>query len=130
VITFRPATRPNQPLLIGLAGPSKSGKSKSALRLAVGLAGGREIFLLNTEPHGNHYADQYTYQSADIEPPHRVEKYIEALEVVAPIRPGVLIIDTLTHMHDGIGGMNEWHDELALQMAKGDMPTPERPEGL
>ena len=120
MISIRPAKRQNTPLIIGLAGPSKSGKSYSALRLAVGLAGGGRIIMLNTEPHGHHYADQFPYETADIGSPHRLEKYIEALEVVAQEKPAVLIFDTLTHLWDGIGGIKETKDEIALRMAKGD----------
>ena len=121
MITFRPATRQNTPLIIGLAGPSKSGKSYSALRLAKGMADGGRIILLNTEPHGHHYADQFTYEAADIGSPHRVQKYIEAIAAVAQEKPAVLIIDTLTHLWDGIGGLKEWKDEVALKLAKGDL---------
>jgi hypothetical protein len=120
MISLRPAKRQNTPLIIGLAGPSKSGKSYSALRLAVGLAGGGRIIMLNTEPHGHHYADTFTYDTADLESPHRIEKYLEAVDVVAQEKPAVLIFDTLTHLWDGIGGMKETKDEIALRMAKGD----------
>jgi uridine kinase len=39
-VTIRPAVRENTPLIIGIAGPSKSGKTYSAHRVAAGLAGG------------------------------------------------------------------------------------------
>lgn len=121
MISIRPARRQNTPLIIGLAGPPKSGKSLSAHRLAVGLAGGGRIIMLNTEPHGHHYADRFQYEAADIASPHKIEKYVEAIDVIAQEKPAVLIIDSLTHLWDGIGGMKEWKDELALKMAKGDV---------
>jgi len=126
MIQFRPAKRIPAPLVIGLAGPSKSGKSLSGLRMATGLANGGTILMVNTEPHGHHYADRFTYQAFDMAPPHRPDKYTEVLAAAQALNPAVLIIDSLTHMHDGIGGMNEWHDEIALEMAQGDRKRAEK----
>src|SRR3990167_6233339 len=41
--TFRPASRDNVGLLLGLAGSSGSGKTYTALRLAKGMAGGPAV---------------------------------------------------------------------------------------
>lgn len=120
MISIRPAKRQNTPIILGLAGVSKSGKSMSAHRLAVGLADGGRIIMLNTEPHGHHYADRFQYEAADIASPHRIEKYVEAIEVIAKEQPAVLIIDSLTHLWDGIGGMKETKDEIQWKMARGD----------
>lgn len=110
--TFRPAVRENTPLIIGLAGATKSGKTFSALRLAVGLANGGPIAMINAEgPRGHQYADKFKYVACDIEAPFRPEKYTEVLKAAAAIKPAVVIIDSVSHMHDGPGGILEYHED-------------------
>lgn len=111
---FRPAKRENTPLIIGLAGPTKSGKTYSAHRLAVGLANGGPIAMINAEgAKGHQYSDKFTYVTADITEPFRPARYTEALKDALEIKPAVVIIDSLSHMHDGPGGILEYHsDEL------------------
>jgi len=129
VITIRPATRQNTPLIIGLAGATKSGKTYSALRLATGLKGASAgpIVMLNAEgPRGHLYADRFHYSSAELEPPYRPEQYIVAIERAMAVQPSVLIIDSLSHMHDGPGGVLHWHEEELDRMAGEDQKKRER----
>ena len=64
--TFRRAIRANQPLLIGLAGPSGSGKSFSGLRLAKGLAGGKRIAAIDSENGRlSLYAEKFDFDTMD-----------------------------------------------------------------
>jgi hypothetical protein len=119
--TFRPAIRVQTPLIIGLAGPTKSGKTMSAHRLAVGLANGGVIAMLNAEgARGHQYADKFKYVACDIQPPFSPERYTEALAAVKELNPAVLIIDSISHMHDGPGGMLEYHDSELDRMAGTD----------
>lgn len=112
-VTFRPAVRVNTPLIIGIAGPTKSGKTYSALRLATGLANGKPIAMINAEgPRGHQYAEKFTYLACDLEAPYRPQKYIEALEAARASKPGCIIIDSVSHCHDGPGGILEWHEEI------------------
>lgn len=112
--TFRPAKREHTPLIIGLAGPTKSGKTYSAHRLAVGLANGGPIAKINAEgANGHQYDDIFPHVCADIFAPFRPERYTEALRDAYAIEPAVIIIDSGSHMHDGPGGMLSYHaDEL------------------
>lgn len=114
---FRPAKRENTPLIVGVAGPTKSGKTMSALRLAAGLADGGRIAMLNAEgKRGEQYADWfkekygYQYDNCNIESPYSPERYTEALLAMKALRPAVGIIDSASHMHDGPGGLLEYHD--------------------
>lgn len=125
--TFRPAIRVDTPLIIGLAGPSKSGKTYSALRLAKGLAGERPIFMLNTEgPRGHSYADKFSYMAADITDTFPATKFTEALKDAAKESPGVVIIDSATHMHDGPGGTLMWHEAVLDRIAGKDYAKRDR----
>lgn len=121
-VVFKPAKRQNTPLIIGIAGPTKSGKTKSAHRLAAGLAQGAPVAMINAEgAKGHQYSDQFPYLAADIEAPYRPSKYTEALRAALALkpRPAVVIIDSCSHMHDGPGGVLEYH-ETELDRLTGD----------
>jgi len=119
--TFRPAIRENTPLIIGIAGPTKSGKTYSALRVATGLANGGTIAMINAEGlRGHQYADKFHYVTCDLAAPYRPANYTEALQVAASLKPAVVIIDSVSHMHDGPGGILEWHEEELDRMAGND----------
>lgn len=128
-ISFRPATRENTPIVAGLAGPTKSGKTKSAHRLAQGIAQGAPVAMINTEgAKGHQYADQFQYIAADLTAPFRPQRYTEALKAALALspRPAVVIIDSLSHMHDGPGGILEWHEEELDRLAGDDKKRRER----
>lgn len=107
---YRPAKREHTPLIIGLAGPTKSGKTYSAHLLAKGLAAGGPVAMLNAEgAKGHQYADEFDYLACDIEAPFRPERFTEALNAALAINPAVVIVDSVSHMHNGPGGMLEYH---------------------
>ncbi len=117
-ITFRPAVREQTPLIIGLAGPTKSGKTYSALRLAAGIAGDGVVMMINAEgKRGHQYADTFTYSAYDITPPFSPHRYQETILAASDSKPGCIIIDSMSHMHDGPGGMLEYHDDELDRLA-------------
>lgn len=119
--TFRPAKRERTPLVIGVAGPTKSGKTYSAHRIAQGLAGGGPVAMLNAEgAKGHQYADEFDYLACDIEAPFRPERYTEALKAALAINPAVVIVDSVSHMHNGPGGMLEYHEDEKKRLGGGD----------
>jgi hypothetical protein len=105
---IQPAVRKKVSLLTGLVGPSGSGKTYSALRLATGMAtaGGRgPIVLIDTENRrAEHYADQFAFQHIDFTPPYGPLDYLAALQAAESKEPSVIIVDSLSHEHDGEGG--------------------------
>ena len=125
---FRPATRENTPLIVGLAGPTKSGKTMSALRMAAGMTTDvSRIAMLNAEgKRGEQYADWFErtygkkYLNCNIDPPYKPERYTEALLEMKKLNPTVGIIDSASHMHDGPGGLLEYHDAELERLSKGD----------
>ena len=125
--TIRPALRENTPLIVGLAGPTKSGKTYSAHRLAQGLTDGRPIAMLNAEgARGHQYADKFKYMACDIDAPFSYDRYQEAMTEIKKINPGVIIIDSASHAHDGPGGMLEQHDSELDRMAGNDYKKRDR----
>lgn len=104
---IRPAVRQKVPLLLGLAGPSGSGKTYSALRLAAGIARvtGGDVVVIDTENRrAQHYADQFTFRHIDFAPPYGPLDYLAALQTAERTHPACIVIDSLSHEHDGEGG--------------------------
>lgn len=127
-ITFTPATRENTPIIVGLGGPSKSGKTFSALRLATGLANGGKIKMINTEgKRGHQYADKFKYEACDLTEPYSMAKYKDVItEVGKDPETSVLIIDSMSHGHEGIGGMLDQHESELDRRAGNDFKKRDR----
>lgn len=120
-IQFRPATREGVQLLIGVAGPSSSGKTMSALRLAKGMSGGRPFALIDTESgRALHYADDFDFLHGELSPPFSPSRYGEAIKAAAAINPPVIVVDSFSHEHAGEGGVLDMHEAELQRMAGGD----------
>jgi hypothetical protein len=120
-ISFRPAKLESTPLMIGLAGPSGSGKTYSSLRLAKGIAGDGKIVMIDTESgRGLHYANMFKFEYGELKAPFRPEAYLEAIMAAAKAGANVIIIDSMSHEHEGIGGILEWQLEEVNRMAGDD----------
>jgi hypothetical protein len=112
-IEFKPAVRENVSLLIALAGASGSGKTYSALRLAIGMAPSGKIAMIDTEARrGLHYADAFRFMHFDMRPPFKPPLFVEAVQAAEGQGAEVVIIDSMSQEYDGPGGLIEWADEL------------------
>lgn len=119
--TFRPAVRENVGLLIGLAGGTGSGKTKSAMRLAAGIAGDKPFAVIDTEAgRAKHYADEFRFDHGDLKPPFRPEHYAEAIRAADDAGYPVIVVDSASHEHAGEGGLLDWQEEELQRMAGDD----------
>ena len=117
-VSFRPAKRENVSLLIGLAGGTGSGKTMSAMLLAKGLAGGRPFAVIDTEAgRALHYADDFSFEHADLVAPFRPSTYADAIHVADKAGYPVIVVDSFSHEHAGDGGLLDWHEEEVQRMA-------------
>lgn len=111
-LQFAKAVRGQVPLLVGIVGPSGTGKTFSALRLAKGIqrvTGGR-IKVIDTEHRrALHYADLFDFDHVDFREPFGSLDYLEILKLAAAT-PGPVVVDSLSHEHDGPGGYLEYHE--------------------
>lgn len=108
------------PLLIGLTGPSSSGKTYTALRLATGIQSvyGADIFVVDTEQRRSlHYSDRFKFRHVAFGEPFGALDYREALRYCKAQGAGVVVIDSASHEHDGPGGMLEQHEAELTRMA-------------
>jgi len=112
-ITFTEARRENVALLIGMAGASGSGKTKSALELATGLADGGRIFGIDTEAgRMKHYASEYIFVHGDMKPPFSPDRYLKAIDRAEQAGAAVIVIDSASHSWEGEGGLHDMHDAI------------------
>ncbi len=120
-ITFRPAVRENVGLIIGLAGSSGSGKTYTAMRLASGIAGGNPFAVIDTEAgRAKHYADQFKFDHAELLPPFRPAAYAEAIMAADKAGYPVIVVDSVSHVWAGDGGVLDWQEEELTRMAGDD----------
>lgn len=118
---FKPAIRESVGLIIGLAGPSGSGKTYSAMRLASGISGDRAFAVIDTEGgRAKHYADQFKFDHGDLMPPFRPQAYAEAIHAADAAGYPVIVVDSVSHLWAGEGGVLEWQEEELDRMAGDD----------
>ena len=131
------AVREMTPLLIGLAGPSGCGKTYSALRLANGIqrVSGGKIFGIDTEGRRMlHYADEFNFQHVPFNPPFGSLDYLLAIRYCAEHGAHIVIVDSMSHEHEGSGGYLELHaaeeerlqGNAAARFAAWQVPSKER----
>lgn len=121
--TTRTAVRERVPLLIGLMGPSGSGKTYSALRLATGMqrVSGGSIHMIDTEARRSlHYADTFKFEHTEFLSPFSPLDYMAAIDHGVSQEAGIVIVDSMSHEHEGPGGVLEWHERELDRMAGQD----------
>lgn len=118
---FRPATRENVSLLIGLAGASGSGKTYTAMRLAKGIAGEKAFCVIDTEAgRAKHYADQFRFDHGDFKPPFSPAAYADAILEADKSGYPVIVIDSFSHEHAGEGGILDMQEAEFKRMGSRD----------
>lgn len=124
------AKRESTPLLIGLVGPSGCGKTKSALRLGSGIQrvrGGKLVGIDTEARRMLHYANEFNLTYLEFSAPFSSLRYMEALKAAAQkAEGGVVIVDSMSHEHEGEGGYLEYHEtELDDLVKKSNSKDPE-----
>jgi len=117
--TDSPAKREQVPLLLGYTGPSGGGKTYSMLRVATGIqrVSGGDIHVIDTEARrALHYADRFRFQHLQFDPPFGPLDYLAAIKHCAAKGAGVICVDSMSHEHEGPGGVLETHDAEVKRM--------------
>ena len=116
----KPAVRTSVPLLLGLTGASGSGKTYSALRLATGIqrVTGGEIFYIDTEARrALHYADRFKFRHMEFKAPFGPLDYLAAIEHCQRKGAKVIVVDSMSHEHEGPGGVLEKHEQETTRLS-------------
>lgn len=118
------AVRKQVPLWIGLSGPSGGGKTFSAFRLATGIQRiyGGDIYGIDTESNRMlHYTSKFKFRHVPFVSPFCSLDYLAAVQQTVNKGAKVVIIDSMSHEHDGPGGCLEYHEEEVTRLCNGDM---------
>lgn len=116
---FIKAERKKAKLRLAITGTAGSGKTYGALLIAQGLGG--KIAMIDTENgSGNLYADLCNYDIAPLTAPYDPRRYIETIHEAEKGGYSVIIIDSLSHEWNGIGGCLDIHSKLAESKYRGN----------
>lgn len=120
ILNIRKAQREAARLVIGLAGISGSGKTRTAIEFGYGLAGydANKLGFIDTEnKRGSLYSDVLRNHSThptddafwigDLEPPFSPGRYSQAIKEFEQAGVEVLVIDSVTHEWEGDGGAQD-----------------------
>lgn len=123
------AVRESVPLLVGLMGPSGSGKTFSALRLATGIQkiSGGKIYAIDTEARRMlHYASDFKFEHVQFDAPFGSLDYLAAMKFCIDKGAKVIVVDSMSHEHSGVGGMIEFQEQELDRLAGNDWAKRER----
>lgn len=116
-------------LLLALYGPSGGGKTKSALRLADGIrrVSGKKTFVIDTEARrALHYAEEHDFEHVPFAAPFGSLRYLDAIEYCVSQGAGQIVVDSMSHEHEGPGGLLEAHGDEVERLSRGDSGKAER----
>ena len=118
IFKIEEAEREGARLVVGLGGVSGGGKTFTALQLAWGMANydSRKVGLMCTENRrGRLYADAlrdadgvvHKFMIGDLTPPFSPARYIEGIQAFVDAGVEVLVIDSVSHEWEGMGGCED-----------------------
>ena len=111
-MAFRKATKSQKKLRLALSGASGSGKTYSALGIAMGLLEpGQRIAVIDTERGSSElYADRFDFDVCELAT-FAPDDYLRALQEAEAAGAGVIIVDSLSHAWSATGGILEIVDQ-------------------
>lgn len=110
-------------MLVSLTGPSSSGKTLSALRLAAGIQRvvGGDTFVVDTEAgRALHYADDFEFQHVPFGAPFNPLSYLAVIEHCVDHGAKTIVVDSMSHEHESEGGVLEMHAAECERLSGGD----------
>ncbi len=121
-MAFTKATKYASFLRLALVGSAGAGKTFTALTLASRIAEqeGKPVALLDTE-HGSasKYADRFCFDTQELDTFHP-QRFIDAIHEAEAAGYGVLILDSLSHAWNGIGGLLDLVEQIARRKYNGN----------
>lgn len=112
---IKKAVKSQSKLRLNVYGPSASGKTMTALRIAHGIGG--KVGVIDTERgSASKYADRFDFDVIEL-PDHTFESYTKAIKAFADAGYATLIVDSLSHSWDA---MLELKDQLAATKHRGN----------
>jgi RecA/RadA recombinase len=116
MITIQKAVKHKAKLRLALSGPSGSGKSFTALELAMGLANGGKVGAVDSECGSlSLYADKFDFDVYEMKGSYSPENYTAAIKEFERLGYAVLIIDSLSHAWCGVDGALDQVDKAVMK---------------
>ncbi|HVX27196.1 MAG TPA: AAA family ATPase [Parafilimonas sp.] len=108
------AERKRVKLRLNIAAPSGFGKTYSALLIAYGITNDwSKIAVIDTEnDSASLYSHLGQFKTLQLKAPYSCERYIEAIKICEDADMDVIIIDSITHVWKGQGGLLEYQNAL------------------
>lgn len=108
------AERKRVKLRLNIASASGFGKTYGALLLAFGITGDwRKVAVIDTENESaSLYAHLGSFKTVPLKPPFSPQRYIQAVRMCEDAGMEVIIIDSITHVWKGQGGLLEYQTSL------------------
>lgn len=108
------AQRQKVKLKMSISAPTGFGKTYGALLIAYGITNDwSKICVIDSENHSaSLYAHLGKYYTIPLDPPFAPDKYIQAIDVCEKGGIEVIIIDSVTHVWKGEGGLLEYNNSL------------------
>lgn len=107
------AVRKDVPLLFGVFGAPGAGKTPSSIRIGTGIREvfGGDLWVIDTEAgRALAYAEKYKFKHVPMSPPHGSLHFLRAMLDAVTKGARVIVSDTFSHEHSGIGGMLDMHE--------------------
>lgn len=105
---FQPAKKVASWLRMAISGPSKSGKTFSALTIAKYLLPNGRVCLIDTERgSAAKYAKKFDFNHFEFEPPYHPQRLLDLLAAAERYEYDIVIVDSLSHLWSGPGGVLE-----------------------
>ena len=108
------ASRKRVKLRLNIASPSGFGKSYGALLIAFGITGDwQSIAVIDTEnDSASLYSHLGEYKTLKLDPPYTPERYIKAIKTCEDAGMQLIVLDSITHVWKGQGGLLEYQNAL------------------
>jgi hypothetical protein len=130
-----PARRARMPLMIAIVGASGAGKTLSAILLAEGIKRVQPgpIVVIDTESlralkHSDGNPDRFIH--VPFAPPFGPLDYVAAIKHALKHQPSTIIVDSISHEHEGEGGVLDQHDTMVAEKGQNyDQIAWKKPKG-
>jgi len=122
-----PATRSEEPLLLGMIGPPGGGKTLSSLKVAKGIQSvrGGDIHVIDTEGgRSRKYNDVIPFKIVEM-PSGRSNDFLDAIRAQLPANPAAIVVDSMSDEHEAY---LEWHDEMVPKMGNNEWAAWAKPK--
>jgi hypothetical protein len=123
----KPATRSEEPLLLGMIGPPGGGKTLSSLKVAKGIQSvrGGDIVVIDTEGgRSRKYNDVIPFNIVEL-PSGRSNDFLDAIRAQLASNPAAIVVDSMSDEHEAY---LEWHDEMVPKMGNNEWAAWAKPK--